>query len=178
MEFWWCQIKLSCRIDCQTQHFWLMGLQTLAFKLATVLIPLSPLSLSSQHKPSEEPPIDVVPSTTTVESSSKKKFVFRIRTAQGAEFLLQADDAPSFSNWVTAIQRLNIGQNVPNDPFSSAMTRPESSNKLAPNSPLMQRRSSSPQPQKTGGKRKGECSGVKYMYGNRTSQGMENCTCI
>jgi ABC-type antimicrobial peptide transport system ATPase subunit len=97
-----------------------------------------------------------VPSTTTVETNSKKKFVFRIKTSQGAEYLLQADDAPSFSNWVTAIQRLNDGQNIPNDSFTSVLTRPESSNKLAaPNSPLMQRRSSSPQPQKAGGKKRG-----------------------
>ena len=125
------------------------------------------LSLSSQHKPSEEPPIEVVPSTTTVENSTKKKFVFRIITAQGAEFLLQADDAPSFSRWVTAIQTLNIGQNVPNESFGSNMLqRPESSNKLAPNSPLMQRRSSSPQPQKTGGRKKGRCCiGMRYRNG-------------
>ena len=127
--------------------------------------------LLTQHKPSEEPAIEVVPSTTTVESASKKKFVFRVATAQGAEYLLQADDNPSLSRWVTAIQTLNIGQGVPTESLGGAMQRPESSNKLqvAPNSPLMQRRSSSPQPTKT--KKKGKVNFVcMSANGNRIQE--------
>ena len=118
--------------------------------LSLSLSPFTHLPPSPQHKQSDEPPIEVVPSTTSIEATSKKKFVFRIVTAQGAEYLLQADDAPSFSNWVAAIQRMNIGQTEMSTP-----QRLDSSNRLAPNSPLMQRRSSSPQPLTQKTKKKG-----------------------
>ena len=94
----------------------------------------------------------MVPSTTTAEMNSKKKFVFRVVTAQGSEFLFQTNDAPSLERWVGAIQGLNAGLAVANESFNT-LQRPESSNRLAPNSPA---RPSSPQPPKQG-RKKGVC---------------------
>lgn len=43
-----------------------------------------------QNKPCDEPPLEVVPSSTEMATNySKKKFVFRVSTAQGSEYLLQ-----------------------------------------------------------------------------------------
>lgn len=67
---------------------------------------------------------------------------------------MQASDAPSLQRWVDIIQQLNGGVQPSNE---AAMLKVESTNKLTPGSPIMQRRVSSPQPQGgKAGKKKGE----------------------